>query len=150
MRAGDESSEVEQLVGRFATRRRAQPREIDRQRPILGDEIANARFAERAEAAALRLGELAANAIQRGERVVTIAYRSRLAPVAPRAAAPRSRACRSLVSSRSSAALSLALILGKRRAKTRRDLRRNLCSPHRVSSDALRSLQRRADETPHR
>ena len=109
VRAGDESSEVEQFVARFAARRRAQPRQIDGQRAVLGDEFADAGFAERARPRRCASASRAAKAIQRGELVVTIAYRSRLAPVAPRAAAPRSRARRSLVRVAASSALSLDL-----------------------------------------
>ena len=58
VRARDEAAEVEQLVGRFAADGDAKSREVNGERTVLGDEVANARFTERAQTTPLRLGEL--------------------------------------------------------------------------------------------
>ena len=142
VRAGDESSEVEQLVRRLTARGRAQPREINRQRPVLGDEFAYARFAEGLETAALRIGEFRgegdpARRARRDDRI-SVATRARCTA---RGGAAFSRLALARQQPRERGALVVAVVYRERSAKTRRNLRRDLL-PSLRRSDARRSLHR--------
>ena len=58
MCAGDEATEVEQLIGRFAADGGAETREVDGERAVLRDEVANTGLSECTQSAPLRFGEL--------------------------------------------------------------------------------------------
>src|SRR5205085_3142078 len=89
--AGKEPAEVEELRCVASLGSGAKPREIGSEIAVLGDEIANAALAERAQSALLRLGERCRECgparRTRGDDDVAL---SRRAPLTPRRNATRS------------------------------------------------------------